>query len=451
VTRVGLGKVAIAPEPLCFSQDSQALVFNSDLVESLYLTYHLKSAVQVFKHWGRGTTISGVTKRQLLELTVMLPPLAEQQRIVAEIEKQFTRLDAAVRVLERAKANLRRYRAAVLKAACEGRLVPTEADVARAEGRGYEPADALLERILRERRAKWEADQLAKMEAAGKRPKDDSWKTKYVEPSPPKTDGLPSLPGGWTWVTVDQLTVESLANGRSTRDAMNGFPVLRLTALKDGEIDLSERKIGAWTESEARPYLVKEGDFFVSRGNGSLRLVGRGGLVVGEPDAVAYPDTLIRVRVSSEGADPRYLRQIWDSSVIRAQVEAAARTTAGIYKINQRHIGGFILPLPPIEEQRRIAAEVERLSSVIKVSEALIDRSLKRAERLRQAVLKLAFEGRLVEQDPTDEPASVLLEHIRSERAAAGSVGAAQRRSRRSSLAAGASSAQRRLDEAIQL
>ena len=94
---------------------------------------------------------------QLSDHPFPLPPLAEQHRIVAEIEKQFTRLDASVAALKRIQANLKRYRASVLRAACEGELVPTEAELARAEGRDYEPADRLLERILADRRARWEA------------------------------------------------------------------------------------------------------------------------------------------------------------------------------------------------------------------------------------------------------------------------------------------------------
>ena len=96
---------------------------------------------------------------QFAEFSFPLPPLPEQRRIVAEIEKQFTRLDASVDGLKRAQANLKRYRASVLKAACEGKLVPTEAELARAEGRDYEPADRLLERILIERRAQWESQE----------------------------------------------------------------------------------------------------------------------------------------------------------------------------------------------------------------------------------------------------------------------------------------------------
>ena len=130
----------------------------------------------------RGTTINGVTKKQLRELQVLLPPLAEQHRIVAEIEKQFTRLDASVAALKRAQANLKRYRASVLKVACEGKVVPTEAELARVKGRDYEPASQLLERILAERLACWESQ-----------PKH---RGKYKEPTAPDTSNPPELPEG---------------------------------------------------------------------------------------------------------------------------------------------------------------------------------------------------------------------------------------------------------------
>lgn len=107
----------------------------------------------------RGTSYPAVRNGDVLAQAISLPPLPEQHRIVAEIEKHFTRLDAAVASLQRAKANLKRYRASVLKAACQGKLVPTEAELARAEGREYEPASVLLERILKDRRARWEAQE----------------------------------------------------------------------------------------------------------------------------------------------------------------------------------------------------------------------------------------------------------------------------------------------------
>ena len=102
-----------------------------------------------------GININNLRREHIEETPIPLPPLAEQRRIVAEIETQFTRLDASVAALRRARANLKRYRASVLKDACEGRLVATEAELARSEGREYEPAGVLLERILEERRARW--------------------------------------------------------------------------------------------------------------------------------------------------------------------------------------------------------------------------------------------------------------------------------------------------------
>ena len=344
-----------------------------------------------------------------------LPPLPEQHRIVAEIEKQFTRLDASVAALKRVRVNLKRYRASVLKAACEGKLVPTEAEIARSEGRDYEPADRLLERVLAERRARWESH-----EKRGR---------KYKEPVAPDTSGLPELPEGWVWAMVDALLIEPLSNGRSVKTASGGFPVLRLTALRQGQIDQSEFKNGAWAAQEAERFLIREGDFFVSRGNGSIRLVGIGGLVGPVQTPVAYPDTLIRFRLHPEVAIT-FFAHLWNSSMIREQSESMARTTAGIYKVNQQDLSLCRIPLPPLSEQRRIVAEVERRLSVIQQAGAAVGVNLTRAERLRQSILKRAFEGKLVRQDSNDEPASALLKRIRVEREAA-QADAERKRTRR--------------------
>ena len=350
-----------------------------------------------------GIALQNVNAKKLAAISIPIAPLPEQHRIVAEIEKQFTRLDASVAALRRTQTNLKRYRASTLRAACSGELVPTEAELARAEGREYEPAGVLLERILAERRARWESQ--------------EKRRGKYKEPAAPDTSDLPPLPEGWAWATVDALIAEPLSNGRSVKTASAGFPVLRLTALQDGQINQNEFKIGAWTEHEAKPFLIREGDFFVSRGNGSIKLVGLGGIVGPVHMSVAYPDTLIRFRLHPEVA-LSYFAHVWNSATIRQQLETVARTTAGIHKVNQQDLSICKIPLPPLAEQRRIVAEVERRLSVIQQAEAAVEASLQRAERLRQSILKRAFSGRLVPQDPDDEPASVLLERIRAQREA---------------------------------
>jgi type I restriction enzyme S subunit len=136
-------------------------------------------------------------------LNFPLPPAHEQGRIVAEIEKQLTRLEAGVGALKRVQANLKRYRAAVLKAAVEGRLVPTEAELARREGRSYDRASELLDGLLAERRARWERDQFAKMCQDGNSSKDGKSKSKYKEPTGPDITNLPKLPAGWLWASAD--------------------------------------------------------------------------------------------------------------------------------------------------------------------------------------------------------------------------------------------------------
>ena len=294
VTRVGLGKVAMAQEPLCFSQDSQGLVFNASLLHGLFLTYYLSQAVQRFRYEGRGTTISGVTKKQLRDLLILLPPLAEQRRIVAEIEKQFTRLDASVTALKRVQTNLKRYRASVLKAACEGKLVPTEAELARLEGRDYEPADQLLERILSERRALWEAQ-----EKRGR---------KYKEPVAPDTSNLPGLPEGWAWAMVEQSLARSEYGTSVKCDyAAEGLPVLRIPNIIAGEIDLNDIKyatrpvpIDSNSARGRRLRSTAKGDVLMCRTNGSVNLVGKTAVVSTELEPYhSFASYLLR---SSPGA-----------------------------------------------------------------------------------------------------------------------------------------------------
>jgi type I restriction enzyme, S subunit len=299
-TRVSLGKVGLASEPICFSQDCQALIFDPDCFDSRYVVLHMSWVASEFRHIGRGTTINGITKKQLLDASFLLPPVEEQGRIVGEIEKQYTRLDAAVEALKRVKANLKRYRASVLKAACEGRLVPTEAELAQREGRSYEPASELLKRILAERRARWEADQLAKFSAAGKEPKDDKWKAKYKEPLAPNTANLPKLPEGWTWVSLEQLSwTASYGTSEKCDYEFTGAPVLRIPNIEGGRIDLSDLKFASTKSALDESDALCPGDLLVIRTNGSRNLIGRGALVRSKFDrAHFYASYLIRFRLT---------------------------------------------------------------------------------------------------------------------------------------------------------
>ena len=209
-----------------------------------------------------------------------------------------------------------------------------------------------------------------------------------------------------------------LANGRSVPTADSGFPVLRLTSIRNAtKVDLSECKIGDWDARQAEAFLVRESDLLIVRGNGSLKLVGRAGLVQEVSSPVAYPDTLIRAKIDKRVALPAYVVRAWHTRIVRNQIERAARTSAGIYKINQSDIENLRIPLPPLPAQRRLASLADAVESLATPAKSAIDRSIQMSARLRQAILKKAFEGKLVLQDPNDEPASVLLERIRAARA----------------------------------
>lgn len=197
----------------------------------------------------------------------------------------------------------------------------------------------------------------------------------------------------WPVLPLSDLLAVPLTNGRSVPTEAGGFPVLRLTALRNGHIDLRERKDGAWTRADAERFLVRSGDFLVSRGNGTLDLVGRGGLVGAVADAVAYPDTMIRVRPDVARLDPRFLALAWNAPDVRRQIEMSARTTAGIYKVNQSHLGAVTLPVPPLDEQHHIVDLLEAHLSRLDAAEHGLETALVRCEALLTSSLLQATHG----------------------------------------------------------
>jgi type I restriction enzyme S subunit len=343
---------------------------------------------------------------------VKLAPLSEQHRTVEAIEEQITRLDAAVSGLKRVQRQLKRYRASVLKAACEGRLVPTELDLARAEDREYEPADKLLERILAERRAQ-----------GG---------TKYKEPMAPSPAG--QLPEGWTWATAEQLVYRS-EYGTSVRCAYegDGLPVLRIPNVAAGRISLDDLKFATMPLAIRDEDALRGGDVLMVRTNGSVGLVGRTAVAPKDMAGPTYfASYLLRFRFAEDATLPRWFSLFATSDQGRRFLESHAASSAGQHNVSLSLIHRWSVPLPPLAEQQRIVAEVERRLSVVEKAEVVVEANLKRAARMRQSILKRAFEGKLVPQDPNDEPASVLLERVRAERERAAST-TPKRRGRRPS------------------
>lgn len=339
----------------------------------------------------------------LSDFAFNLPPQREQERIVQGIEEQFTRLDFAVAALRRVRVNLKRYRAAVLKAACEGRLVPTEAELAREAGRSYETGEQLLSRILKERRANWEANQEAKMVASGKLPQGDDWRTKYRVPVSPDTTELRVLPEGWIWASIDQISI--CLDGQ--RVPVNKEERLR----RGGDIPYygANGRVGFIDDYlfDEPLVLVVEDETFIGRRLPFSYLI-EGRSWVNNHAHVLRPTTAVTAEFLSY-------------SLAFYPFTPMTTGSTGRRKLTQKALLQAQYPLPPIAEQIRIASEVERMLSIADEIDQALQRDIERADRLRQSVLKRAFEGKLVAQDANDEAASVLLERIRAERDSAAS------------------------------
>lgn len=338
-----------------------------------------------------GSTRKRISRGNLATLEVPVPPKVEQDRIVAEIERQFSILDAGVQALKRIQAKLKRYRASVLQAACTGRLVPTEAELARAEGRDYEPADSLRHRALR-----------------GCRPACDR-----MHQQPTQTSNLAE---GWAWTTVEQIC-EFTRYGTSAKTSSDssGVPVLRMGNIQEGQVDLNLLKYLPEEHHEFPDLLLRKGDLLFNRTN-SAELVGKSAVYEGNPSPCSYASYLIAVRMLSSCL-PQYLGYFINSPIGRAWVKTVVSQQVGQANVNGSKLRSLMVALPPIAEQERIVLEVERQMSLVRQTEAAVTANLKRAGRLRQSILNEAFEGRLVPQDPTDEPAGHLLERIKEARA----------------------------------
>lgn len=427
ITGANVGKCAVVPDNIPEAYVSQSVALVRLRVPRMARYVHA-SAVTAFRGgrtelermaYGIGRPVLNLDN--IRDLPVPVAPLGEQDRIVLAIESYLTRLDDAAATLERVQHNLTRYRASVLNAAVDGRLVPTEAELARAEGRGYEPASVLLDRILAERRRRWEEAELAKMKAKGKAPKDDEWKAKYVAPVAPDESELPELPDGWCWATVDALSWDGgYGVSRKCQPDGSGPPVLRIPNVQDEILTFDDLKFATGEEGLSPDGVLVPGDFVFVRSNGSKSLIGRGALVVTSlARDYHFASYLIRLRLATSLTTARWFALAWHVPVVRDQILRDAASSAGQHNVRLSAARRYVVPLPPHAEQERLLAEVERLLSIGDSARGLVRPSISRSARVRQSILKWAFEGRLVDQDSSDEPASVLLERIRAERAAA--------------------------------
>lgn len=354
-----------------------------------------------------------VPEEFLERLYLPLPPSNEQSRIADRIDELFTDLAAGVAALERVKRNLSRYRAAVLHAAVTGRLTEVWR---KKHGPPDEPGWKLLERILVERRRQWEERTLAKYEDKGKEPP-KNWRDRYSEPGLPKppADGLPlpPLPEGWCWASVDQCAEVQggLQKSPARAPVKLHYPYLRVANVLRGRLDLAELHRFELEPDELEKLRLEPGDLLIVEGNGSVTEIGRSALWQGEVQDCVHQNHIIRCRFG-DGILPEYADTYVNSPLGTKYMRGVASSTSGLHTLSVGKVRSIDLPLPPVAEQSAIVEAVNEKVSQIEALEAEVEHGLARASRLRSAILKTAFEGRLVAQDPSDEPASELLERI---------------------------------------
>ncbi len=266
------------------------------------------------------TNVAAVYAKNLFPLPVAVAPHAEQGRIVAKIEELFSDLDAGVAALERVRANLIRYRAAVLNAAVEGKLTEDW----RAQHPDTEPASVLLERILTDRRRQWEKDQLAKFAQAGKQPP-KGWQENYPPPEGSTVIETIGIPATWTWASLDQVCpIFSDCPHRTPRYSPTGYPALRPRDVVDGKLDLDRSAKVSLSEYQLQTSkrVPRPGDVIYSR-----ELSFGWAVTVPEEPAICMSQGMALMRPADD-IDVRYFVYTINSPTGREQAKQAAVGTA---------------------------------------------------------------------------------------------------------------------------
>ncbi len=342
-----------------------------------------------------------VPANYIKQIPIPLPPLPEQRRIVTKLEELFTRLDAGVSALQKTQAQLKRYRQSVLKGACEGKLVPTEAELAKAQGREYEAADVLLARILKERREKWNG------------------KGKYKEPPAPDTSEFPELSEGWAWARFD-IVCNKIQDGshfspKTQYNTRGDGTYLYITAknIRENGLDLSDVTYvdSSFHQSIFERCNPEKGDVLLTKDGVKTGIA----VINNLEEEFSLLSSVALFKPNKSILDSYYLKHFLNSP-IGFKMTTGQMTGTAIKRIILEKIRTSYIPLPPLAEQRCIVAEVERRLSIADGVKKTVEQSLAQAKRLRQSILKKAFEGRLVAQDASDEPAGMLLERIKQQK-----------------------------------
>jgi type I restriction enzyme S subunit len=381
-----------------------------------YLGYLFKSKTyrSVVTNSSKGTSINNLKIDHVLGIKFSLPPLEEQERIVDKIDELFSSIEAGERAIEQARAGVARYRKAILKAAVTGELTADWRD----QNPTKESAKDLLSRILTARFQAWEKSELAKLDAKGKaRPETEKqwekFRARYKPPVEPKSESPEALPSEWHSASVDAL-IYRVTKGSSPKwqgfDYQdNGVIFVRSQNVGWGHLELDEvAYLDKGFNTKNPRSMIRDGDILLNIVGAS---VGRAAIADKRLDGANSNQAVAALRpIEKTSADwiLRYFLSPQGQQIIHNEKVDVARAN---FNLNQ--IAEVFIPLPPLAEQAEIVNRVEQALSKADAAEATLDAQSRAAKALKQAVLKTAFEGKLVPQNPKDEPASELLKRIK--------------------------------------
>ncbi|TEW52649.1 restriction endonuclease subunit S [Psychromonas algicola] len=363
-----------------------------------------------------GSTRLKLTKTALTRMPFLLCSYNEQIRIADKIDELFSELDSGIGELNAAQVKLTQYRHSLLKSAIDGALTQKW----RNENKNSieETGKQLLERILIERKERWEQQKLEEFKAKDKTPP-KNWKEKYPVPVKPDTSNLPELPQGWVWASLDMI-IANIEAGKSFKclerpPVFDEYGVVKVSAVTWGEYNELESKTCTRPELENDKILIKEGDFLFSRAN-TTELVGACVIAKNITKKVMLSDKILRLRFVEDSLK-YWILQFMRGELGRKQIEfSATGNQASMKNVSQGKLLKFAVPLPSLNEVEEIQGNL--LSAFENTANAASEASttLKILNAQRKNILKSAFSGELVPQDSSDEPASLLLDKIKKER-----------------------------------